>query len=429
MDMTEASPVLALVGGTLIDGTGAAPTRPCVILLSGAQILAVGTAQEISVPDNAVVIDVAGMTVMPGLIDLHAHLSLAPSKDPWSAASMDPFTPTQTDLVLWGAAHASKVLEAGFTTVRDAFSFHDNTMSLSLRMATASGLLVGPRIFTAGYVGSTASEVDMRLSGQIPRPYGRTADGPWEMRKRAREVLRDGHDWIKSFTSGGRVAGAEEEDVWYVNHTTDEMDALADEVHRYGARLMVHATTSDAIMLAVKAGADTIEHGWPLTDEIIEEMVKRGTVLVPTISVYSERGLLREQVQTALRNRATRQVEKRLASFRKAVEAGVKIATGTDIMASAPTMTHGENAFEITMMVRNGMPPLAAITSSTRTAAEVLGISGWLGTLREGMTADVLVVEGDPLTDITRIETGVRYVIRDGKVVVDKAPARTPAKA
>ena len=235
---------LALVGGRLIDGTGAAPIEPAVLLMEGSRIGAVGTTRKMTVPEGTQVIDISGMTVMPGLIDLHAHLSFAPSKDPWAAAPEDPFIP-QTDLVLHGAHHAAQVLEAGFTTVRDAFSFHEHTMSLSLRAATASGLVKGPRIFAAGYVGSTGTETDMRMAPLIPRPPGHTADGPWEIRKRVRKIMRDGFDWVKSFTSGGRVSGGQEEDVWYVNHTPEEMNALVEEVHRYGARVMVHATTSD----------------------------------------------------------------------------------------------------------------------------------------------------------------------------------------
>jgi imidazolonepropionase-like amidohydrolase len=277
----------------------------------------------------------------------------------------------------------------------------------------------------------TGSIVDMRIPPEMERPYGYTADGPWELRKRAREVLRDGFDWIKSFTSGGRTPGNQEEDVWYTNHTPEEMQALVSEVHTFGARVMVHATTPEAIKIAVEAGADTIEHGWPLDDELIGMMLERGTFLVPTLSVYTERGFLGENVAEPLRLRAERQFDSRVASFQRAYKAGVKIATGSDIAPSLPTMPHGQNAFELTTMVRYGMTTMDAIVASTSSAAEALGLEGNVGTLTPGKRADVLVVRGDPLDDITCLETGVVSVFKAGRRVVSNvssgATERPPA--
>ncbi|HZQ06184.1 MAG TPA: amidohydrolase family protein [Anaerolineae bacterium] len=398
-----------------------------LVLIEGAKIRAIGDADRASIPENAVVLDVSGMTVLPGLMDLHTHLCFVPNPDPWVAATDDLLAP-ESWATLWGVAHARAALHAGFTTVRDAFNHHGQTGALALARAVEAGLVQGPRIFAAGYAGVTSTEVDIRIPSWIPRPYGYTADGPWELRKRVRELIRDGYTWIKTFTSGGRVSGGQEEDVWYTTHTLEELQALVDEAHNYGVGVMVHASTRAAIKLALDAGADTIEHGWPLDDELIEQMLKQNAVLVPTISVYSERGFLREQVQPALIARAKNQYQKRMDSFRRAYQAGVRIACGTDITPSMPTMRFGENAFELTMMVRQGMAARDAIVAATSTSAAVLGIQHEVGTLAAGMTADILVVEGDPLADITVLERCVRYVIKEGRIEFEaKARKASPA--
>jgi imidazolonepropionase-like amidohydrolase len=403
---------LALVGGLLVDGGGGAATEDSVVVVQGSTIAAAGPRERVSVPADAQTLDLRGMTVLPGLFDLHVHLCAVPGSaaNPWVRHP-------DSELVLWGARHARLDLEAGFTTVRDAFSFHRRMAVLSLRSACQTGLVPGPRIYAAGYAGMTGSIVDMRIPPEMDRPYGYAADGPWELRKRAREVLRDGFDWIKTFTSGGRSPGNQEDDVWYTNHTPEEMQAIISEVHTFGARVMVHATTPEAIRIAVEAGAETIEHGWPLDDELIEMMLKRGTFLVPTLSVYTERGFLGENVAEPLRVRAQRQFDSRVASFQRAYAAGVKIATGSDIAPSLPTMPHGQNAFELTTMVRYGMSPMDAIVASTSRAAEALGIASDVGTLSAGKRADVLVVRGNPLQDITCLETGVTAVFKAGQCV------------
>jgi imidazolonepropionase-like amidohydrolase len=388
------------------------------VLVDGERVAAVGASAELEVPSGAEVLDGRGMTLLPGLIDLHVHLCAAPNVGAGSGVprSMVP----ETELVLWGALHARQDLEAGFTTVRDAFSFHAETAALSLRDAAAGGLVKGPRILAAGYSGMTGSIVDMRYPPGMHRPYGYTADGPWELRKRTREVIRDGYDWIKSFTSGGRSPGRQEDDTWYTNHTVEELEAIIDEAHTFGVRVMIHATTPEAIRRAVVCGVDTIEHGWPLDDELIQLMIDHGTVLVPTISVYSERGFLGPDVATPLKVRAERQVEIRLESFRRAYEAGVRIANGSDIAPTLPTMRHGENAFELAYMVEAGMSPADAIRSATSVAADVLGLGDDIGSVEAGKLADLILVEGDPLQDIGALEHGLRYVFQSGRKVHER---------
>lgn len=419
--------MLALTNSRLIDGTAASARAGQVVLIDGDTIAAVGPQDNVEVPSGADIIDAAGMTVLPGLIDLHVHLCAVPyaragAKAPGRTGTGSPQAVPETEEVLWGALHARAALEAGFTTVRDAFSFHSHTGALSLRHGAQIDIVKSPQIFAAGYVGMTGSIVDMRFSPTMERPYGYVADGPWELRKRAREVIRDGFNWIKTFTSGGRAPGEQEDDTWFTNHTDEELSAIIDEAHNFDIRVMVHATTREAIRLAVECGADTIEHGWPLDDELIQLMLDHQTTLVPTLSVYSERGFLADDVPLPLKSRAERQVEIRSESFERAYKAGVRIANGSDIAPSLPTMSHGENAFELTCMARAGMSASDTIRAATASAAEVLGISDRVGTIEPGKQADLVVVAGDPLADISAIENSVCYVIQRGRVVHERLP-------
>jgi imidazolonepropionase-like amidohydrolase len=185
---------------------------------------------------------------------------------------------------------------------------------------------------------------------------------------------------------------------------------------------MVHTSTRDGIKLAVDAGVDTVEHGWPLDDELIEAMLAKDVALVPTISVYSERGFLRDGVQPELRARAENQIESRAASFRRAYAAGVRIGHGTDVHPPMPTMRPREAAFELAMYVRLGMDPMDAIVSATSGAARILGMQDQLGTLVPGHIADVIAVEGDPLDDPSVLERGIRLVIGGGRIHHDLRP-------
>lgn len=421
--------MLALANVHLIDGTADPARDGHTVLMDGESIVAVGPQHEVSVPPGAESIDMTGMTVLPGLIDLHVHLCAVPyacagAHTPGRTGPVSPRVVAETEEVLWGARHAEADLEAGFTTVRDAFNYSTETGALSLRHAAQTGLIRAPRIFAAGYAGMTGSIVDMRHPPAMTRPYGYVADGPWELRKRTREVVRAGFDWIKTFTSGGRSPGQQEDDTWFTNHTVEELQAIIDEAHNFGIRVMVHATTHEAIALAVRCGADTIEHGWPLDDELIQLMLDRETILVPTLSVYSRRGFLADEVPPSLKRRAERQVEIRTESFARAYKAGVRIANGSDIAPSLPTMSHGENAFELTCMVRAGMSAADAIRAATAVAAQALGISDEVGTIEPGKQADLIAVAGDPLADIGVLEHGPTYVFQRGQLVHDRSRQR-----
>jgi imidazolonepropionase-like amidohydrolase len=420
--------LLALVGATVIDGTGAPATAPASLLIEGDRIAAVAPRADLEIPEAATVIDVPGLTVLPGLIDLHAHLCWAPNlEDPMIVAQDDPFVP-DSYMAMWGVHHAAAYLQAGFTTVRDAFAWSGRRTSLALRDAIRDGAVRGPRIVPAGYAGMTGTEVDIRMPPTVPRPYGFVADGPWELRKRVRECVREGYEWIKTFTTGGRVSGGQEVDTWYVNHTPEEMDAIVDEAHRFGVGVMVHTSTREGIKLALDAGVDTVEHGWPLDDELIGLMLAKDIALVPTISVYSERGFLRDGVQPELRARAENQIASRAASFERAYAAGVRIGHGTDVHPPMPTMRPSEAAFELATYVRLGMDPMDAIVSATGGAARILGMQEDVGTLVPGRIADVIVVDGDPLADPSVLEHGVRLVIAGGQIHHDLR-AEVPAGA
>jgi len=415
------SPGIAFVGGTVIDPSGSAQSSSTV-LVEKSRITRVGSKEQVTVPSDFERIDASGMTIIPGLMDLHVHVCSVPGQGgAGDYASPDKVFTPNSYLALWGAYHATLMLEAGFTTIKDAWGLHRQTEILSVRRAIEAGIVKGPRILAAGYAGASGGTVLMRIPPEIELSDEWAADGPWEMRKRVRELMRDGYDWIKTINSGGRISGGQEEDVWYNNLTLEEMEAITDEAHTFGSKVMAHASSRDSISLAIEGNADTVEHGWPLDQELIEGMIKKGIYLCPTISVYSERGFLRDGIDPALHNRAANQFENRMNSFRRAYQAGVKIIAGSDIAPGLATMSIGQNVFEIEFMVRQGMKPIDAIQSATKVGAESLGMENQLGTIDEGKIADIVAIKGNPLEDIRRLESNLSYVMKGGEIVVSRA--------
>ncbi|HEX5499524.1 MAG TPA: amidohydrolase family protein, partial [Thermomicrobiales bacterium] len=300
---------------------------------------------------------------------------------------------------------------------------------LALRDAVALGLVPGPRIFAGGWVSSTAGHRDMFPPRTWPRPPGSLADGPWEIRRAVREMARDGVDFIKTSTSGG--AGGHTEEIWWRSLTFEELDALVEESHAFGLRVATHSHTAQSVKLALRAGADTIEHGIYLDDEAIALLVERDAVLVPTLSARSERALAHRR-KAGSPPEVIRKFESTQASgydsFRRAHESGVTIAMGTDTGRGLREY-HGKNAYELGLMVQGGLSPMEAIVAATKNAAIGLGQQDALGTLEAGKLADLLVVDGDPLADVTLLEdpTNIQVVVKGGAVVVDRRDAAAPA--
>jgi imidazolonepropionase-like amidohydrolase len=331
-------------------------------------------------------------------------------------------------LTLYAAKNARLVLEAGFTTVRDLAGIPNkaNVEVLALKHAIELGLVAGPQILVAGWVGQTAGHLDMIPPFTWHREPNATADGPWEIRKLARTYLRQGVDLLKTSASGG--FGPIEDFTWR-NYTVQELEALADEAHAAGKRLAAHVDSAQGIKNAIRAGVDTLEHCTYADDEAIQLMVEHGVYMIPTLTLGSDR-TIQACRQTGTYSDAVLQKLRMIGeaaqrTFKRAHQAGVKIVTGTDIYRSMPDQ-YGKNAYELELMVQYGMSPMEAIVASTSMAAEALGISDRIGTIEPGKLADMLVVDGNPLNDIRILQDSKRVlaVLKGGQIVVDRRTSR-----
>lgn len=415
--------IRAIVGAKLIDGTGSPPVSDSVIVWDNSRVSSVGRSSEVEVPKEAAVIDGSGLTVIPGLMDLHVHIA-SPYYPPYADFRIGMTRTHQTLAALYAAKHAQDLIKAGFTTVRDLGNppYTFNRVALSLRRAIELGLTLGPRLIVAGTMSTTAGHFDMSTPNWIQgEEY--TVDGPWEARKRVRELVRLGVDWIKVAGSGG-MAG-ELEEVWWTNFTEEEFSAITEEAHGFGKKVAVHVYGSTQVKKAISCGADTIEHGFPLDEETITLIVEKGIYLIPTLHVFSEREMsaIRGSVHEHMMRKIEQAVEVCSASFRRAVRAGVKIACGTDItILSPPAIQHGENAFELELLVKHGMSELDAVKTATANSADALGLSDQLGTIEKGKFADMLLVQGNLLSDIRILQEkeNIRKVIKAGSICVDR---------
>ena len=392
---------VALVGARLIDGTGADPVDDGVLVFEGERILAVGRRGAVQVPSGAMVIEADGMTVMPGLIDCHVHLA-----GQWGYDLLRKLMTPPSLSLLYAVPNTRATIEAGITTVRDA-----GGTPAGVKLAIDRGLFAGPRMLVAvSFLSQTGGHGDsfmpccLDMGRQLPPdiPHG-VVDGLDEMRHKVREILRAGADWIKLCTSGGVLSPADSPES--AQFTVDEIAVAVYEAAAQGKRCMAHAQSNRGIKNAIEAGIASIEHGIYLDDEAIQMMLDRGVYLVPTLVAPQDVIELAEARPGLLPAYAVEKARQVLVthreSFRRAVEAGVKVAMGTD----SGVGPHGGNARELGLMVEHGgMTPMQAIVASTRSAAELLRLDDQLGTLAEGKLADMLVVNGDPLANVRILE-------------------------
>jgi len=389
-----------LTGARLIDGTGKV-FESATLVIEGNRIKTVSASPLAS--DLSPHLDLPGKTILPGFIDCHVHLCMDPVPDPVQQVLSD--TPALS--VLRAARNARRTLEAGVTTVRD-LGARDH-VDFSLRKAIQMGICVGPRLFLSGRL--------ICMTGGHGHWIGREADGPDEVRKAAREQLKAGADFIKLISTGGVLTPGVEPGATQLSY--EELRAGIEEARKAGKRTAAHAQGSEGIMNAVKAGIHSIEHGFFMTDEIVEAMVQRNVFFVPTCTALYR--LLEYGTQAGIPpyviEKAQKAREHHAESFKKAHRAGVKIAMGTD--AGTPFNSHGGNLKELEWMVTLGMTPMEALLASTRHAAELLGMEAQLGTLEEGKLADLVVVEGNPLEDIQVLQDRdkIAYVFKDGEIV------------
>jgi len=353
--------------------------------------------------------DLAGATVLPGLIDAHCHVISSTERSPGFGPppllhGEAPRPAALAQYVL--AASGARIIRSGFTTVRDVGSYDDEASALKL--AVDLGIVPGPRILTCGRIVSATSP-----GGAIFDTMYREADGPWEMRKAVREQIRDGADYIKIMATGAR--SVEREDPEPAQMTLEEVAAVVDEAHRMGYRVAAHAEGLDGARNAIEAGVDTVEHGLSLhrAPELLDAMAKRGIVLVPTLSTFydlAER--FAPNFAPRLVEQAKRQAEEAQRTIVAAHAAGVILAMGYD---SGPP---GASANELVRMAQAGLGAAAAIRAATEGSACALGLAD-VGIVEPGRIADLLVVDGDPLEDpaILLEPDRIRLVIQAGRVV------------
>ena len=413
---------IALVGGTLIDGNGGTPVQDSCLLVRGREITAAGPRTQIGIPDDACVYNVAGKTVLPGLIDAHVHLRsyAGAERSDFYLWSQVTFAEEQ---VLHAAKNARRALEAGFTTLRDAAGAR---LEVAVKHATDQQLLDGARVVVAGFVGMTGGHGDLFTPAAIDRRPFLVADGVDECRRLVRSYARDGVDWIKICTSGGVLSLGDESD--WRNYTLEEIRVIVDESHALGKRVAAHAHTRAGVRQALEGGVDSIEHGSSLDAELIGRMLDQGTWLCPTLSVSEqihaygrERGL---PDAVLAKNAMVR--ESRLESHRAAVAAGVRLFLGTDTSSILP---FGRHAWELELLTSLlDVSPMRALQLATRDAAAAIGLGTRCGVLEAGRWADVLVVDGDPLADIRILQSQERLlgVFRDGRLLVDRGLAPDP---
>jgi imidazolonepropionase-like amidohydrolase len=395
-------------GGQVFDGTGAAVAAGDVVVEAG-RILAVGSGLD---ADEEV--DCTGWTLLPGLFDCHVHLTV-------TDISAQRFQQTPFSLVFYEAIENMRVtLAAGVTTVRDAAG-----ADLGMKTAVERGLVPGPRMqISISMLSQTGGHADewQVCGAHVPSFFvahpGRPSpivDGPDEMRRRVRELVRAGADVIKVATSGGVLSPRD--DPRHGHFRDAELAVLAEEATSAGLFVMAHAQATDGIKAAIRNGIRSIEHGIYLDDEAIGLMLDRGTYLVPTL--VAPRGVLEARdrgipVPQVMIDKTLMVMEAHAASIKSAIDAGVKVAMGTD----SGVVPHGQNLRELGLMVDCGMSPSDALVATTRTAAELMGLDEELGTLEVGKRADLVLVEGDPLEDVGALGAQVRQVWKDGARVV-----------
>jgi imidazolonepropionase-like amidohydrolase len=408
---TKSSAKVALKAARLFDGKSDALQTHGVVLVEGTKIVAAGT--DLPIPAGAEVIDLGDATLAPGFIDAHTHLT-GESTDDWKQSFIDQFRRELAEKAIESTVYARKVLEAGFTTVRNVGS--EDLLDVGLRNAINRGLVPGPRMLVSAYtLGARGGHADVTglrhdLLVQEQGPAQGIAHGPQGFREAVRFQVKYGADVIKFCASGGVLSLADEVDTPQL--TPEEMIALVDEAHRLRKKVAAHCHGDRAAQEAIRAGVDSIEHGSFLSEETLALMKSLGTVLVPTLLAGEWTGGKLHKFPPEIAVKARAAMAARSTMFRNAVRLGVRIGFGTDSAVSP----HGINAKEFALMTQLGMSPLAALQSATSVDAELLGIAAKVGTLEPGKLADLIAMPGDPTADITATER-IFFVMKEGKTV------------
>jgi imidazolonepropionase-like amidohydrolase len=405
---------VAIRAAHFVDSASGQRTDDVVVLVEGDRISQVGS--RLAIPAGSEVIDLGRATILPGLIDVHTHLSNQ-SGEYYS----DTFRKSPIDAAVRAPTYARRTLEAGFTSVRDvgAAEFVD----VALRDAIKEGIIAGPRMAVATIaLSATGGHGD--LNGFSPylrfEEFSGIADGPDELRKKVRENIKRGADWIKVLAGAGVLS--EEESAGAPQYSQQELDAVVTEAAMWGRKVAAHAHGAEAIKRAARAGVASVEHGGLVDEEGVRIMKERGTYLVPDIitDVYILEHGAEQQLPAKIIDKERALRPQQDANWSRAIKAGVKFAFGTD----AGVYPHGENARQFALLVKHvGMSPIDAIRMATTNAADLLGWQDRVGRVAPGFYADLIAVAGDPLTDVSELER-VRWVMKGG-IVYKSAPATT----
>ena len=402
--------------GRVIDGLANQAMSERTIVIDGGRIVAIESGYRApSVGDR--VVDLKNSTLMPGLMDMHVHITSEYSR----TSELDRFKKDGPDIALDGAMFAERTLQAGFTTVRDLGDGF--RASIALRNAINAGKLAGPRIFAAGKsIATTGGHADPtngwadHLGGANVGPLDGVVNGEEQAAQAVRQRYKEGSDLIKITATGGVLSVAK--NGLNPQFTEEELRSVVQTARDYGFKVAAHAHGAEGMKRAVRAGVDTIEHGTFMDDETIKLMKERGTYYVPTITAGAwvfDRSKEEGFFPALVRPKAAMIGPQIQGTFAKAYKAGVKILFGTDTGVSA----HGQNAREFVLMVESGMPAMEAIKSATSVSAKYLEIDDRLGSVEVGKVADLVAVPGDPIKDISAMQR-VHFVMKDG--VVHRSP-------
>jgi imidazolonepropionase-like amidohydrolase len=412
-EKAAAKNVKAVRFGKLWDAKGKLWANAIVVIESG-KIRAV-TTDASAIPAGADSIDLSRYTGLPGLIDVHTHMTMYAEEVrglPLLRQIADTPPPVEVFLARKGAM---RTLEAGVTTVRDLSA--EGYMDIAMRDLINSGEMIGPRMFVSGY-GLYATQTPSKKEPAIPGAV--FADGVPEVLRFVRQQIAAGADLIKMYAS----TGTDDDVTGFQTYTFEEIKAAVGMAHQFGKKIAIHSYGPDGARDAVRAGADSVEHATDMDDATIQDMARRGTFYVPTIDhnrYYIDNG---DKIGYApgYKERLQAFIPRNLETARRAFKAGVKIAMGSDAIYTM----FGENTRELGWFVKAGMSPEQALRTATTNGAELLGKEKELGAVAPGCLADLVAVEGDPLADINVVLNNVKWVMKDGAVVVDRrsVPAR-----
>ena len=392
--------------GKLWDGKGKVWTN-AVVIVEGDRIKSVAT-DAAAIPSGAEVIDLSKYTGLPGLIDVHTHMTMYTDETPGEPMLKQLNNPPGVEVFL-ARKGALRTLEAGVTTVRDLGS--DQYMDIAMRELINRGEMIGPRMFVCGY-GLTITNTPYK-PGLNP-PSGGIADGVPEVLRVVRQQIAAGADVIKMFAS----TGTDDDTTGFQTFNYEEIKAAVDTAHQFGKKIAIHSYGPDGARDAVRAGTDSLEHATDMDDATIAEMARRGTFYVPTIdhNRYYLDNWQKIGYANGFQEKTKVFIARNLETARKAHKAGVKFAMGSDAIYTM----FGENTRELGWFVKAGMTPEQALRTATANAAELLGKEKELGAVAPGYFADLVAVDGDPIADINVAINHVKWVMKAGAVVAGK---------